>query len=444
MRRFLYITTLFLPFLLLSCELDSGSSYVPSSVARLKAFAFAKNDTMPGLSAAVFTVEERIDTGLVYNKDSMLYGTDLRHVAPKFSFAATPSAAYLTFPDTMVVLTGYDTLDFTQKPIYLTIRSADKKNTKTYEIRATVHQVDPDLYTWTCLNEGIYPHDDSEQRVVTLNNDFVLIQSNGFELFVYQSADGSDWTPAVQPEGLPYGTKVRQIISDGNTLYYGQGTTIYSSTDAVHWTAHTTAYPVVTMLLHWNECIWTLVEQDGYELATWQDGQLQLTGLRPEGEFPVSDFATVTFRSASLRERAMIIGGFAENGKSLNTRWNLEYSRHTPEHNGYRLQEFSIDRPHFTSLTGISVVQYKQQLLLFGGVDDKMQYFGRDILVSVDEGLNWTPADTTKNRLPDVYSARQKQSAIVRDNYIYLFGGQDATTTFSDVYRGRLNSIEWE
>jgi hypothetical protein len=47
---------------------------------------------MPGLAQAVFTVEERLDTGLVWNKDSMLYGTDLHRVVPRFVFAATPSA----------------------------------------------------------------------------------------------------------------------------------------------------------------------------------------------------------------------------------------------------------------------------------------------------------------------------------------------------------------
>ena len=82
-------------------------------------------------------------------------------------------------------------------------------------------------------------------------------------------------------------------------------------------------------------------------------------------------------------------------------------------------------------------------MLLFGGVDEQMSYFGREILISENEGLTWEPADSTKNQLPEVYQARQKQNAIVRDNYIYLFGGQDAKITYSDVYRGRLNSIDW-
>lgn len=443
MRKFLYIIIIFLAVLCTGCE-DSTSTSTTSSVAQLSAFSFAKNDSMPGLAKAVFTVEDRVDTGLVWNKDSMLFGTSLEEVVPRFTFTATPGAAFLTLPDTTCVITGYDTLDFTNGPIYLTIRSSDRSTTKTYEIKPLVHQVDPYLYTWTRLNDGIYPADESEQRVLESGSDFVMLVSNGFSMRSYRSADGISWSTPSEATGLPAGTRVRQIISDGSTLYYGQDKKIYTSTDAVTWTAHDAAYPVVTMLFHWNGRVWALAQNNGaYELAIWQADNLTLTGLQPQGEFPVSDFASVCFQSASGRERVMVIGGFAENGKSLNTRWNLEYSSRISENGGYRMEEFSIDRPQFTSLTGISVISYNGELQLFGGVDEKMKYFGRDILISTDEGLTWNPADTSSNQLPDVYQARQKQTAIVRDNNIYLFGGQDKTTTYSDVYKGRLNSIEW-
>ena len=443
MRKFFYIIMAICPIFFIGCEKSSTTS-TTSSVAQLTAFSFAKVDSMPGL-AAEFTVEERLDTGLVWNKDSMLYGTKLDHVVPRFTFAATPGMASLTMPDTVCALTGYDTLDFTKTPIYLTIRSSDRTTTKVYEIRPSVHQVDPDLFTWTQLTSGIYPADDSEQRVVELGADFVMMVSNGFELRVFRSADGEAW-PAIPdvPTGLPAGTHVRQIISDGTTLYYGQDNNLYTSTDAVTWTPVNVSYPIVTMLMYWNEEVWALVRQnDTYELATWQGTDMMLTGLQPTDNFPVSDFASVAFQSASGRDRAMIIGGFAENGQSLNTRWNLEYSIHPLPAGSYRLEEFSIDRTDFTSMTGISVVWYNNVMMLFGGVDDKMSYFGRDILLSTDEGLTWTKADTAKNQLPEVYQARQKQNAIVRDNDIYLFGGQDAQNTYSDVYKGHLNSIEW-
>ena len=442
MRKYFYILLSIFLVSLTGCE-GGGSASVPSSVAKLSVFYFAANDSNPGLAQAVFTIEERLDTGLVWNKDSMLFGTRLDSVVPKFSFAATPSAAYLHMKDTFIALSGYDTLDFNVRPIYLTIRSGDRSTIKTYEIRATVHQADPDLYTWDVLTPQIYEIEDSEQQVVELDDSFVLIKSNGFALRAYQSEDGAEWFDLGNPTGLPAGTKVRQMISDGKTLYYGQDNKIYTSTDAVTWTAHTVNYPVVTMLMYWNSLIWALVENNGYELAWWENEALALSGMRPQGSFPVSDFGTVVFQSASLRERAMIIGGFADNGESLNTRWNLEYSTHPMPKGEYRMEEFSIDRPQFTRLTGISVIWYNNQLLMFGGVDEKMSYLGREILISEDEGLNWVKADSTKNQLPEVYRARQKQTAIVRGNYIYLFGGQDADISYSDVYRGYLNSIKW-
>ena len=443
MRKFFNIIIAIVAIFLIGCD-GSTTTTVASSVAQLTSFSFAKVDSMPGLGAAVFTVEERIDTGLVWNKDSILYGTRLDSVVPRFVFAATPGTAYLTFPDTTVSLTGYDTLNFAQSPIYLTIRSADKSTTKVYEIRASVHQVDPDLFTWTQLTDAVYPADDSEQKVLELGSDFILIRSNGWEETAFLSADGASWSNLGLLTGLPDGTRVRQIVSDGTTLYYGQGNAVYTSTDAVTWTANSVSYPVHTMLMYWNDLVWALVDNGtGYELATWNGTDLDLSGLQPQGEFPISDFATVTFLSASSRNRAMIIGGFAENGRSLNTRWNLEYTIHPLPNGSYRMEEYSIDRPTFTSLTGISVIEYDEDLLMFGGVDEKMSYFGRDILVSYDEGLNWELADTTKNRLPDAYQARQKQNALVRDNNIYLFGGQDQHATYSDVYKGHLNSIDW-
>ena len=427
---------------LTGCEGTSESS-TPSSVAKLSSFYFAKNDSNPGLAEAVFTIEERLDTGLIWNKDSMRYGTRLDSVVPKFVFAATPSAAWLKLPDTICVLSGYDTLDFRKQPIYLNIRSADRSTLKTYEIRATAHQADPELYSWKILTPQIYDTDDSEQKVVEIGDSFVLIKSNGFSLRAYQSKDGSVWNNLGEPTGLPAGTNVRQIISDGTTLYYGQDNIIYTSEDALTWTAQSVAYPVVTMLLYWNYRIWALVDNEGYELAYVTDDGLVLSGMRPQGKFPISDFGTVVFQSASLRERAMIIGGYANNGESLNTRWNLEYSVHPMPDGEYRMEEFSIDRPSFTRLTGISVIWYDNKLMMFGGVDDKMSYFGREILISTDEGLNWTKADSTKNQLPEAYSARQKQTAIVREDCIYLFGGEDANVSYSDVYQGWLNAIKW-
>lgn len=450
MKRFLHIISplfFLLVFIMVGCS-NSTTTVTKSSVAQLSAFSFAANDSFPGLAKAVFKIEERLDTGLVYNPDSIMYGTQLDSVVPKFTFAATPGAAVLTVGDTTIVLTGKDTVDFTQRPIYLTVTSQDASNTKVYEIVATVHQVDPDLFVWTQLTPAVYPADNSEQQVLALGDKMVLVKNNGFCTSVFTSADGATWSSEQVPTGLPLTTRVRSIISDNSTLYYADDSLLYTSTDALTWQQTSYAgsgFSLKTMLMAWNETVWALAEDnEGLLLANMQGGRLQPTTLRPRSPFPVSDFAAVAFESASNRARAMILGGFAEDGTALNTRWNFEYATAIAENGGYRMQDFSIDRPQFTRLTGASVVWYNHQLYMFGGVDDEMQYQGRDILISTDEGVNWTRADTAKCQLPETYTARQGQSVIVRDNEIYVIGGESQTETFSDVYRGRLNSIDWE
>ena len=98
MRKFLYIFSSFLVIILSGCDLNNNNTTTLSSVAKLSSFSFTANDSFPGLAAAVFTIEERIDTGLVWNKDSMLYGTNLTRVVPRFTFAATPDAANVAIP----------------------------------------------------------------------------------------------------------------------------------------------------------------------------------------------------------------------------------------------------------------------------------------------------------------------------------------------------------
>ena len=65
MKRILYILIGLCGLILSSCDDNSGTTTTTSSVAKLSAFYFASNDSIPGLAKAVFTIDERLDTGLV-------------------------------------------------------------------------------------------------------------------------------------------------------------------------------------------------------------------------------------------------------------------------------------------------------------------------------------------------------------------------------------------
>ena len=82
---------------------------------------------------------------------------------------------------------------------------------------------------------------------------------------------------------------------------------------------------------------------------------------------------------------------------------------------------------------------------MFGGVDAENKLEDNAILESFDEGMNWSVPDSTHNSLPESYKARAYQSVMTdSNNNIYIVGGKSRTEVFSDVYKGKLNSINWK
>lgn len=438
-----------MPFLCVSCMQSTTFSTSTSSVAKLSSMSFNAQDSFPGLAAARFVVDERLDTGLVYNEDSLLYGTRINKVVPSFVYEATPGSVimHLSDPDTTFYLAGQDTIDFTRQPIYMTIKSMDGTTTKVYELRVIVHQADPDLFTWTCLNSQIYTPDPdgAEQKAFLLNDELCLMVNNGFQNRLYTSYDGEQWNGPITPIGLPNNCIIRSIVSDGSKAYYADADKLYVATSADEWTMveQTEDLTPLTMLMTFNDSVWAVVKDDLgvlYLATVGENDQLHLSGYNQplDPDFPISHAAITEFESVSERVRATIIGGFSRSGKSLNSRWNIEYSTSS----GYRLVNFSTEKPIFQSITGATVVFYNDALFMFGGVDDNLQY-QQPIRYSLDEGMRWNVPDSAHNVLPASFGLRQKQSAFVYDNNIYLIGGSYLNKTYSDIYRGRIASIDW-
>lgn len=450
MRKTLFISVL-VAATMIACN-NSTNQTVTSSDATVATFGFVSDTCNPGLTSATYKVEQRTDTGLIYNQDSLAFGTRLDSVIPRVTYNATPASATFIFPDTTVISTGSDTMNFAQDPIYLHVKSSDLQHEKWYRIALTVHQVDPDLYVWTLLNPQVFDSQEADSKAFMWGDEIALLVNNGFRTQMFLSADGAVWRQGADPVGLPAQCRVRDILQYHDTLYYADRDMLYSSGDLIHWDASSYAtadYDLVNMLVVFDDKAWGVLQDKTTQqlmLGYMQGGVLlpseAIDGLQgnilPES-FPVNDFAALSFAASSERPRAMVIGGRAIDGTAVNTRWNLE--RCVPQ--GYRVRDFSIEQPSFRSLTGMSVVQYDGHLVMFGGIDNDLEWRS-DMLFSDDEGMNWYVPDTAHNRLPDTYRTRQKQSVVTdKQQNIYLIGGQSTTEVFSDVYRGHLNSINW-
>ncbi len=453
MRYFLPILFVLLT-LFVSCDMGKSTTTETSSEARVHNFSFYTDTLNPGLTEATYKVEHLSDTGFIYNKDSLRFGTRLDSVVPYVTYKETPGTATFVLPDTTIVSTGTDTMDLSQDPIYLHVVASDMKSERWYRIKLSVHQVDPDLYVWKKLQDQIFSKQNCQTKAFWHRNKLALFVNNGLSTQIYQSNNGSNWQQLTQSvEQLPTPCQVRDIVLHHDTLYYIEGNTLYYSDDLVHWEQKDysdAAFAPINMLVSYNELAWCLVQDTANQ-------QLMLAAIHTDSiaplhkidgvdngylpaTFPINDFAALEFGSSSERPRAMIVGGRSMNGEAINTRWNLEYSSNS----GYRLKDFSISQPSFQSLTGASIIQYDDQLLMFGGIDNDLTWRA-NMLYSKDEGMHWYVPDSAHNQLPSNYETRQYQSVVVDSHKnIYIIGGQTHTESFSDVYLGYRNAEKWD
>jgi hypothetical protein len=452
MRYFFPILVL-LSLILVGCR-EKENNTIVSSDARVSTFTFAKDTLYPGLTEGVYRIEHRSDTGLIYTRDSLRFGTVLDSVVPLVTYMATPGKVEFILPDTTIISTGVDTMNLNQRPIYLHVTASDMKNERWYRINIAAHKVNPDLYVWKKIADNIFPNQDCETKAFYINHQLVLYINNGLSTQVYKSANGELWEQIASTiSTLPIPCHVRDICQHGDTLYYISDGQLYHSTDLLTWTkkdySSNNVVPV-NMLVSYNGHPWCLVQETTTAkmmLATIHKDSIavetKIAGLKQgylPTYFPISDFAALEFESSSERPRAMVVGGRDIDGNVVNSRWNIEYSTT----DGYRLKDFSIAQPSFNSLTGASIIYYDKHFIMFGGIDNDLEWRS-NILYSYDEGMNWHTPNANDNQLPTSYQTRQNQSVVVDtlDN-IFIIGGQSNTEAFSDVYRGYLNSAKWE
>ncbi len=439
-----YTYLLLLLVMLASCKKTTETVTYDVTDATIKTFALTANDTFPGLAAATFVVESLSDTGLIYpvNNDSLRYGTRLTKVRPRITFNSRPSAALYYIGDTVKTYTGYDTIDLTQEPVYLRVYAANRTDQKYYRIRAFAHQIDPDQYVYSLLNNKI--GEAGRMQVVEADNSFYAFIDNGNTISMTSSADGKQWLYSTATTGLPTSCMVRQIVYDSpsKTFCYAYGTAYYLSTDGLSWTKQTFAdaqYQVVATLLAFDSRIWLLAEknQQTYLLAySISDNDIKYES-EVDSSFPVSDYAVTCYTSEGERRHALIYGGYDKEGEMVSSAWTIEQTGDT-----YRLIDLSSSRHPKLPIAGAAVVYYNRRLLRFGGLTESGQF--APMAYSTSEGLIWQHMDTLHLPLEQSIADRQRMSAIVRNNNIYLFGGQNNTQSFSDVYMTRLNSIDWQ
>lgn len=461
-------------FFLSSCSWFESDKEL-SSDASFSALVFAKNDTIPGLNAAKFTL---VDDSIITNVDSLPYNTDISHVIATFRFTSSNGAVIQQIKkdgsglEKISLPTLTDTLDF-NRVISITNFPASGvlKDSMKYIIKVNIHKVEPDKYEWIKLNDEIYNHNGSAQKAIYFNDSLFLYVNTGIKNYLYTSIDGVAWS-AKSVTGLPSLSPVRNIYQFNNKLYIFQNeNSIYTSNNGHDWIKldySAENYELVNYLFQLNGEAWSIVKSKAdnvYRFAHSQDGATWLTGGEIPNNFPLGDFASASFTSRTNKTKAIVAGGYNQAGMLLNKVWSTE--------NGSYWVDFSLENLTFGSLAGASMINYANKLLLFGGKDANGTPSENNILESIDEGFSWSVPDSADNYLHQVniakrvintgstaydttyikYPARSYQSVVYvkkptasgvySNHFIYLIGGKSNTEVYSDVWRGKLNRLSF-
>jgi len=414
--------------------------------------SFLKNDSVPNLENAVFTLvfDETIHDSIIVNLDSLPYQTRIDSVYAVFSFKSS-SACYLIFDnDSLVTYSSGNPIDFTKVSQIKNIAS-DGVTERTYYIKVNVHQVDPELYVWKKLIDNVYSFTAQDQKAIYFKGKIYFFVSSNAGNFLYNSTNGTSWTEYTI-NGLPPLATFQDIqIFNDTTLFLTQNNSnLYFSTDGINWSLYQYAdFQFSSLLFVMNNQLWAIVNtiNDGkYRFASSNDGSHWQLNNEIPANFPISNFTSISFYSRTKTPKALVINGTSVDNQPLGTRWSTE--------NGSYWVDFSIEDKSLDSLDqGAPIIFYDNKLFILGRNKEKTEknYFRQ----SIDEGLSWQIPDSNYNYLPEDFQARHyssffvfnprpydktdKKEQIEASNRIYIIGGKNSSGWFSDVWTGKVN-----
>lgn len=218
-------------------ELSSKVALLSFSVGDLKTTHTIKKDdgtdstytTKISGSSIEFTIDQV--KHLVYNIDSLAYNTNVTRVLVKVT--ADGGICYLK-PDGEAASVE-DSIDFTN-PVTFCVTSYDGQFRRNYVVSLNVHQVDPEKTAWQKVEDPKLPALD-KQRVFVKDDCLYMVGADADGAFYTASAALTDYTNWTTTECAGIEGEWIAALLVNETFYLKTSAGIYSSEDAITWTA---------------------------------------------------------------------------------------------------------------------------------------------------------------------------------------------------------------
>ena len=418
-------------------EDDESEIVVTPAIVAVKSFSLEKNDkVLSNLDSVYFAID--LNTGVIFNSDSLPVGTDVSKLVATITFANTMTKAELSYVnnDSEKVVVDYltnptDTIDF-RYPVNLDVTAQNGTTNYSYQIKVNVHKTQPDTLTWAKLSTSLLPsrteNPVAQKTVYHQNKAYCLVEENNGEYTLSTCEDLNVGQWEKNPLVLGFTLNIESFSSTSEFLWLlNEGGELYKSNDGLTW--ETTEEKWLTILGAYGETLFGLKEDGNEILHTVYPRSKDFIEIPIEMGFPIKGSTTLQTIETEWADSpfAFLACGITDTGEVSSAVWAFDGS-----------QWGIINDDYLPAMTNAELVRYvvyrdtpiafKQRRfdvwMLMGGENEDGEY-NRTIYISYNNGVTWQEA-SSEMQLPETFPSLSGSNLIV--------ASYDLTTDVSEAW----------
>lgn len=391
------------------------------------------------ISTYSFSIDQLAYPGLISNKDSLPYGTDVTRLLVSYSTKNSGLVAIENVDnDSIKLLQTTDTIDFT-KDRYLKVFSTDGTSNRRYKVSINVHHEDSARLSWSHVGESDAIASLDSLRLVYAKGQLITLGLKNAATEIYTSADGITWTAGATLSATAY----RNAAVRNDTLFVLDGTTLRYSTDATNFTDIPTAASLTALIGCCDHELYALAA-DG-SLMSSTDGKVWSAETLDDSPalLPNSNISCCSYTNKAGNEYVVLAGSRIGNmwtGETHSQVWTKTMDGVTLSPWNYIPIDGEMHHP-LPRVENLNLVAYgKNMLAFFGkGIDNSQYDAYSTILLSRDGGITWKKDDIYKYPSDDTFVPTVVSVTAGDDYCLWMVCGGTG-----QVWRGKLNSLGWE
>lgn len=463
-----------------SCNSDYESTVATASSAVVRSFTLTRDDSvLAHLDSVYFSID--LAKGLIFNADSLPYGTRVKRLIPVISMLETASVMELRVKRANGTDTVYnyltnstDSIDFTN-PVDLRVVSFDGLTEFHYTITVNVHKMVADSLNWSEANRSLLPtslSNPTAQRTAKQGDTFYCLTTDGSD-FCMASCTPTARTkngPLMLPEAwtnrtvsFPFEPDVESFSATDDALYILSAADgeLYESTDAGNSWVSTSKRWHRVYGRYGDELIGSVETATGWMMESYPGGR----SVAIPASMPVEGASMpIGFNfPMSGAEQIVMVGGRTADGSLSSAAWGFDGTSWVSLSKTalpVALENVAVAMYYSFTVSNSWNVKTYPTLMAFGGIDAEGN-LNDAVYRSSDYGYIWRKAPAVMQMPSYMPAVSGAQTFVVESTYtadvqpkiakpteswecpyIYMFGGYDADGKLQNaLWRGVINRM---